>query len=343
MCVETGFSFQAHLFSCQAGNFDLKRILLATWLLIGNQVARNVDLWLVRCYACQTMALILNGRALGKRIQDNVKARVAELALKPGLAVILVGNDPASHTYVNIKARACLEAGIHFEEFLYEANSAQEVLENKIQELNQREDIHGILVQLPLPSQNADHLIAVINPNKDVDGFHPKNIRALKEGKPALVSAVALGIVRLIAVAMKQGLQPRTATIISSALFAEPIIELLRERSISSTVEVIEKNQESAKIFNSDIIIIALGHPNFLKGNMIKPGSIIIDVGTTKINGLLHGDVDRASVEFIAGALSPVPGGVGPMTVAMLLLNVLKAFQLQHVGRTFHQQESRRD
>lgn len=276
------------------------------------------------------MMTILDGKALAQTIRTKIKDRVTALEHKPGLAILLVGEDPASHIYVNLKQKACEEVGIRFEKYLYASNVSEEELILKIQELNNDSDVHGILVQIPLPNQNANHVIAAIDPIKDVDGFHPRNLEALREGKPALAPAVALGILKLIDKALegknRAGLH---TTIVSSDFFADPLQILLREQQISS--EVIRPNDSSfkQKTSEADILIVALGKPNLIDASMIKPGAILIDVGTTKIHGKLVGDIDRTSVESIASALSPVPGGVGPMTVAMLLLNVLNAYGKQ--------------
>ncbi len=283
------------------------------------------------------MAIILDGNALAATIRQKIKDRIDPLETKPGLAVLLVGNDPASHTYVNIKQKACEEVGIRFEKFLYSDETSEETLIEKISELNRRNEINGILVQLPLPTQNADRIIAAIDPIKDVDGFHPMNLEALRRGKPALAPAVALGIMKLIDRAMitsdhplpllvKEG-GPKHAMIVSSDFFAEPLQILLKEHGITSEVTRQDDSDFQIKTRSADILIVAVGKPNLITANEIKPGSILIDVGTTKIDGKLLGDIDQTSVEPIAYALSPVPGGVGPMTVAMLLVNVLKAFQ----------------
>ncbi len=271
------------------------------------------------------MATILDGRALAARIREKIKTRVAALPSKPGLAVILVGNDPASHLYVSLKQQACEEAGILFELNLYPSNTSQEDLIAKIEELDQREDIHGILVQLPLPSQNADQVIASINPLKDVDGFHPENLKRLREGKPAIASAVALGVMKLIDEAKAHG----TACTVSSPLFAAPLQILLKERGIISTVTQAENQDLAQRVQEADILIVAEGIPGLITGTMVKPGATVIDVGTTRTDEGLKGDVDFESVEKVAGAITPVPGGVGPMTVAMLLVNILKAYDLQ--------------
>lgn len=276
------------------------------------------------------MVIILDGKALALNIRNKIKDRISHLDSKPGLAILLVGDDPASHIYVDLKQKACEEVGIHFEKVLYSRDASEAELIEKIQELNYRTDINGILVQIPLPNQDADRVIAAIDPVKDVDGFHPNNLEALRNGKPALAPAVALGILKLIDKALedrdRKGLH---AIIVSSSFFAEPLCILLHEHKISSDVVRPDNPSFKQKISEADILIIALGSPNLIDGSMIKPGAILIDVGTTKVDGKLVGDIDRASVENVAGALSPVPGGVGPMTVAMLLLNVLNAFQKQ--------------
>ncbi len=273
------------------------------------------------------MVQILDGRALSNRIREKIKTRVAALPTPPGLAVILVGADPASHTYVAIKHAACEEVGIRFEKNLYFATESEQTIIDKIHELNARPDIDGILVQLPLPSQDADRVIKEIDPKKDVDGFHPENLRRLKNGEPAIASAVALGVMKLIEKTERVKKGDKTV-IVSSQLFAEPLVYLLKERNLNSTIVDASDLHLSAKTKTADILIVAVGKPGLITGEMVKPGAIVIDVGTTKIDGKLYGDVDQASVEKIAGTLTPVPGGVGPMTVAMLLVNVLKAYDL---------------
>ncbi len=264
------------------------------------------------------MAKLLNGRALAEGIRQKIKERVLPLPVRPGLAVILVGDDPASHTYVGLKEKACQEAGIRFEKFLYRADVKDEELIVKIQELNHRPDVNGILVQLPLPGQDEDRVVAAIDPNKDVDGFHPESLRRLEHGEAGLISPVALGVMKLID-ATEEDIAGRSACVVASTLFAKPFVNLLKERR----VHIISDTK------TADMLIVAVGRPNSITGEMVKPGAIVIDVGTTRVQDKIVGDVDRASVEPVAGWLTPVPGGVGPMTVAMLIVNVLKAYQLQ--------------
>ncbi len=294
------------------------------------------------------MAIILDGRAIAARIRDKVKMRVEAMTVRPGLAVILVGDDPASHLYVSLKQKACKEAGIGFELFLYPSTEPTDSLIGHIKLLNQRRDVTGILVQLPLPNQNTDQVIAAIHPNKDVDGFHRENMRALSEGRPGIVPALALGIMKLVGEALsisppfsasgrispladKGGVRGgyRSAVIVGSAIFAEPLRYLFAENHITTERADADDTHLAEKTKTADVLIAAVGQPGLITGTMIKPGAIIIDVGTTRIENKTVGDVDQTSVEAIAGALSPVPGGVGPMTVAMLMLNILKARDIQ--------------
>jgi methylenetetrahydrofolate dehydrogenase (NADP+)/methenyltetrahydrofolate cyclohydrolase len=272
------------------------------------------------------MAKILDGKSLAAQIRADVKTRVKNLEPKPGLGVILVGADPASHTYVALKRKACEEAGINFEQHLYFATEKEETILKQIKGLNSRPEINGILVQLPLPSQDADRIITAIDPKKDVDGFHTANLQLLREGKPSLVSAVALGIMKLVDVS---GEKPKNAVIVSSPLFAEPIQILLDERGIETSV--VQKNSANfaQETRAADLLITATGSPGIITSKEVKPGAVVIDVGTTRLDDGLKGDVDFESVEPIASAITPVPGGVGPMTVAMLLENILRAYETQ--------------
>ena len=271
------------------------------------------------------MATILNGRELATRIREKIRSRVQALPTRPGLGVILVGDDPASHLYVNLKKQACEEAGIFFELNPYPADIPEQDLISKINELNAREDIHGILVQLPLPSHNANDVIAAINPLKDVDGFHPENLERLRRDEPCIASAVALGVMKLLDEAKARG----SACIVSSPLFAAPLEILLKERAIESVIIQAEDVHLADRTRESDILIVAEGIPGLITGEMVKHGATVIDIGTTRTDESLKGDVDFESVEPVAGAITPVPGGVGPMTVAMLLVNILKAYDLQ--------------
>lgn len=262
------------------------------------------------------MAERLDGKQLATNIRQKVKQMVTTLPSRPGMAAILVGDDPASHLYVSLKEKACEEVGIYFEKFLYPASISTEELMTKIQELNTRDQINGILVQFPLPSQDEDRVAQAIDPMKDIDGFHPENLRKLEAGEPRLVPPVALGIMKLID-ATGVEVKDKTAQLVCSEFFARPLIALLKERGFKPLIGPI-----------SDVLVVALGKPHSITADQVKPGAIVIDVGTTKTEAGLLGDVDP-SVADVAGFLTPVPGGVGPMTVAMLTMNVVKAYQLQ--------------
>jgi len=196
---------------------------------------------------------------------------------------------------------------------------------DRIQELNARREITGILVQLPLPQQDADKIVAAIDPKKDADGFHPENLRLLREGRPGIISAAALGIRRLIEEA-KIDLNGKQAVLVCRPRFAEPISRLLQDKNLHVQVVAPEAPDLARQTAAADVLIVAAGKAHFIKANMVKPGAIVIDVGTNKKSGRTVGDV-APEVKKTAGFMTPVPGGVGPMTVAMLLQNIVTAAQ----------------
>jgi len=271
------------------------------------------------------MMQVLDGKTFAERLRENVKERVSNLSGVPGLAILLVGNDPASHLYVSLKEKACEETGIYFEKTLYDADVSLDELLQKIQKLNQRKDIHGILVQLPLPTQDEDAVIAAIDPRKDVDGFHKENQRLLAEGKPCLAPATALGIMKLID-ATEVDLTGLHAGVIGSELFTNPLRFLLSDRGV--TTDRLDPERLTAEMTTHyDILISVVGRPGLVTSALVKDGAILIDVGTTRVNDETLGDVAPEVAQQKTGWITPVPGGVGPMTVAMLLVNVLKAYQ----------------
>jgi methylenetetrahydrofolate dehydrogenase (NADP+)/methenyltetrahydrofolate cyclohydrolase len=269
------------------------------------------------------VAKIIDGKMIAEQLRIQIKERVAALEKKPKLAVLLVGHDPASHLYVNLKEQACLETGIAFEKFLYPEDASEEELLAKIAELNADEKVAGILVQLPLPVQDADRVIAAIDPRKDVDGFHPANLESLCHNRPALVSAAALGIRRLIE-EPGEDLTGKTGILVMSQRFAAPLLCLLADTGLTLSVIAPEDPQLKETTKTADVLVTAAGRAHFITPEMVKPGAIVIDVGTNKLDGRTVGDVDPKAAEA-AGYLTPVPGGVGPMTVAMLLRNILQA------------------
>ena len=279
-------------------------------------------------------AQILDGKALAAEIRSEVKTPVAALAEKgvsTALAVILVGDDSASQVYVRNKIKACADTGIRSLEFRMSAETTQQQLLAKIAELNADESVDGILVQLPLPKQiNADAVISAIDPAKDVDGFHVANAGALVTGKQGFVPCTPFGVMRLIE---KSGVNPRgkSAVIVGrSNIVGKPMALLLLAADATVTVAHSRTPDLSAVTRNADILVAAVGRAKLIKADMVKPGAVVIDVGMNRDeNGKLCGDVDFAEVKEIAGSITPVPGGVGPMTIAMLMQNTVLAAQMR--------------
>ncbi len=279
-------------------------------------------------------AQILDGKAFAAEIRSEVKTQVAALAEKgvsTALAVILVGDDSASQVYVRNKIKACADTGIRSLEFRMPAETTQQQLLAKIAELNADESVDGILVQLPLPKQiNADAVISAIDPAKDVDGFHVANAGALVTGKQGFVPCTPFGVMRLIE---KSGVNPRgkSAVIVGrSNIVGKPMALLLLAADATVTVAHSRTPDLSAVTRNADILVAAVGRAKLIKADMVKPGAVVIDVGMNRDeNGKLCGDVDFAEVKEIAGSITPVPGGVGPMTIAMLMQNTVLAAQMR--------------
>lgn len=280
----------------------------------------------------------------GKKISADIKAEIQQevLTLKargitPGLAAVLVGDNPASHQYVTMKAKACQELGIYSEKIVKPADYPQSELLKLIDILNHRDDIHGILVQSPLPSHiDEGRAILRISPSKDVDGFHPINQGLMLAGKPRFLPATPFGIVELL---HRSGNNPSGRHVVvlgRGYLVGRPVAALLalKWEKGNATVTVCHTGTPNITFFtkHADIIIAAIGQAKFLTADMVKPGAVVVDVGTNRIADPTHpkgqrtvGDVDFENVKEIAGAITPVPGGVGPMTIAMLLTNTLKA------------------
>ena len=275
-------------------------------------------------------AQILDGKALAAEIRAEVKAQVDDLQQKgvhTALAVVLVGDDPASQVYVRNKIKACGEASIKSLEFRMPSETTQEALLAKIAELNADDTVDGILVQLPLPRQiNAEAVIAAIDPAKDVDGFHTANAGALVTGKEGFVPCTPFGVMRLIE---KSGVDPagKAAVIVGrSNIVGKPMALLLLAANATVTVAHSKTPDLGAVTRTADILVAAVGRAKLIKADMVKPGAVVIDVGMNRDeNGKLCGDVDFASVKDVAGHITPVPGGVGPMTIAMLLQNTVIA------------------
>jgi len=267
-------------------------------------------------------AQIIDGKKIAAEIRAEIKKEITESGITPGLAVILVGADPASHLYVGLKEKAAAEVGIHFEKFLFFAAEPKEKIIAKIHELNARPDIHGILVQLPLPSgYDESEIVAAIDPQKDADGFHPKNIKKLLAGESKIVPPVITGILELIESTGAEMSNKKITILANSEILAKPLEKILESNEVNVALR---PENPATYTKDADIVITALGRPKIITGEMIKPGAILIDVGTTRTeDGTTVGDVDFESTAPQAGWITPVPGGVGPMTVAMLLRNVL--------------------
>lgn len=257
---------------------------------------------------------IIDGKKLSKKILEECRKKIKKLPKKPGLAVILVGSNRASEIYVKKKEKACKEVGINFQKITYQKSSTKE-LSKKIKELNKDENINGILVQLPLPKNiNADKIIKSVRPEKDVDGF-------LKKSK--VIPPTIAGILELLKSTGKN-LKNKSAIILAnSKIFAEPLEKILKKENLK--VKTLIKPSET--FFDADIVITALGKPRFITKKQVKEGAIIIDVGITRVGKKILGDADFESLKDMRGFITPVPGGVGPMTVACLIKNLLTLFK----------------
>ncbi|MCI9177094.1 MAG: bifunctional methylenetetrahydrofolate dehydrogenase/methenyltetrahydrofolate cyclohydrolase FolD [Clostridia bacterium] len=273
------------------------------------------------------MSTIINGKEVAQRVRQTLKEEVAKLEVKPKIAVIMVGNDKASEVYVRNKSKACDEIGIGFEEFLLEENAQREELLNLIQELNLRKDIHGILLQSPIPKHlDIREAFNAIDYRKDVDGFHPINVGKLSIGEDCFVSCTPAGVIKMLE-EYNIEVEGKNAVIIGrSNIVGKPLVQCLLNKNATVTVchSKTKNIEEIAK--QADILIAALGKPKFVTANMVKKGAVVIDVGINRNEeGKLVGDVDFENVEPLSSYITPVPGGVGPMTIAMLMSNVVKA------------------
>ncbi len=277
-------------------------------------------------------AAILDGKALAERVRQEVArdaAAVAERGITPGLAVVLVGDDPASQIYVRNKGRAAEKAAIRAFDHKLPAEVTQEQLLALVHELNERDDVHGILVQLPLPVHvNTNVVLDAIAPHKDVDGFHPHNLGLLAQGRPQFVSCTPKGCMRLLAEAGRDPSGERAVVIGRSVMVGKPMAMLLTNANATVALCHSRTRDLPGIVRESDIVIAAIGQAEMIRGAWIKPGAIVIDVGITRTPaGKLVGDVEFAAAAERAGAITPVPGGVGPMTIACLLENTVLAAQ----------------
>jgi len=271
------------------------------------------------------MDKIIDGRALAEKIRQEIKEEIHKKNLRPSLAVILIRNDPASHLYVSLKKRACQEVGVDFHEYLLAENSSEEEVLTVVDFLNKDEQVNAILIQLPLPKHlDTDKIILAMDPKKDVDGFHPQNINNFLSKQSDFVPGLALGIYKLIE-STGENLANKKATIVAkSNILYQPVAKLLNDQGVTTTIVHPGDKDISDRCREADILISACGKAFFITEDMVKEDAIVIDVGTNQVGESTVGDVDYSTVFAKAKFITPVPGGVGPMTVAMLLYNAVK-------------------
>jgi len=275
------------------------------------------------------MTTIIDGKKVSKEILEEIKAEVATLKDKvvPGLAVILVGEDAGSQVYVKRKRKACADLGFYSEKYDLPVETSEEHLLNLLDELNNKPSIHGILVQLPLPKHiNEKKVIEKINPNKDVDGFHPMNQGYLLTGNPLIEPCTPKGVMELLK-RYNIDMVGKTAVVIGRSNIVGKPVSIMLQREHATVTMCHSKTKNIADVIRTaDIVVAAIGRPKFVKADMVKEGAVIIDVGMNRLDdGKLSGDVDYEGMFDKVSAITPVPGGVGPMTIAMLMKNTLEA------------------
>jgi methylenetetrahydrofolate dehydrogenase (NADP+)/methenyltetrahydrofolate cyclohydrolase len=278
-------------------------------------------------------ATIIDGKSLAAATRQSLKSRLDALAargVRPGLAAVLVGTDPASRVYVRNKARACEETGVHSEVHEFPQDVSENSLLERLARLNADPRVHGILVQLPLPRHLAqDRILAAVSPAKDVDGFHALNLGALLQGRPGFVPGTPAGVMRLLEHAAVPLAGRRAVIVGRSTIVGKPLALLLLQKDATVTICHSKTADLAATTRQADILVAAVGRAKLITADMVKPGACVIDVGVNRTaDGKLAGDVDFAAAKEIAGSITPVPGGVGPMTVAMLIVNTVRAAEL---------------
>ncbi len=277
------------------------------------------------------MAQIIDGKKIAEDIKAEIAGEIFQNFYTPNLAVILIGSDEASQLYVSLKKQAAKKVGIEFSEYLMPDNISQNQVLEAINFLNKDEDVDAVLIQLPLPKQlDTDVIIQSIDPKKDVDGFHPENIKKLLNNSADFVPGLPLGIIKLLE-STKENLSNKKAVIIAkSEIFYQPLKKLLNDLNIDAQIANPKDKAIKEITRQADILISAVGIAFFVTADMVKENAIVIDVGTNKVNEYTVGDVDYSSVFSKTSHITPVPGGVGPMTVAMLLHNTLELYKKRH-------------
>lgn len=277
-------------------------------------------------------AQIISGTQIAQEIREQITKEVAELkaskGIVPGLAVVIVGEDPASQVYVRQKEKGCEETGIYSEKHVLPADTSEDELLTLVQKLNQDTKIHGILVQLPLPEHiNEEKILYAIDPSKDVDGFHPVSIGKMVIGEETFLPCTPHGIMVLLEKAGVDLTGKEAVVVGRSNIVGKPVSILLLQKHATVTICHTRTKDLPFHTKRADVLVVAAGRPEVIKSDMVKEGVVVIDVGVNRIDGKLVGDVEFESVKEKAAAITPVPGGVGPMTVTMLLQNTLQAAQ----------------
>ncbi len=279
--------------------------------------------------------MLIDGKLVSAHVKETVKNEVADFIEKngvtPALAVVVVGDDPASAVYVRNKHKACLAVGIASHEFALPASTTEEDLLSLIADLNKNKDIHGILVQLPLPRHiSEEKVLLAIDPKKDVDAFHPMNVGALVAGNYDFLPCTPAGVMELLRYYNIEIEGKHCVILGRSNIVGKPMAHLMLEANATVTVCHSRTKNLSEITRQADILVVAIGKPKFVRADMIKPGAVVIDVGINRMpDGTLAGDVATAEAEAVASAITPVPGGVGPMTIAVLMKNTLTAAKKQ--------------
>jgi len=280
-------------------------------------------------------AELLDGKTLARQIRSELAVEVADFiennVAVPTLAAVLVGQDPASEVYVRNKRRDCEEVGIQSQLHQLSEETTQDVLLTLIAKLNRDEAVHGILVQLPLPAQiDTERVVEAISPRKDVDAFHPENVGLLVQGRPRYLPCTPHGVVELLQRNEIPLSGQHVVVIGRSDIVGKPLSIMLAQRDTNATVTLCHSRTRDlpAVARLADILVVAIGKPNFVTADMVRPGATVVDVGINRTDAGLEGDVDFAAVREVAGRITPVPGGVGPLTRVMLLVNTLNAARL---------------
>ena len=278
-------------------------------------------------------AILIDGKMLAASVLASLQSRIAALAgrgLRPGLAAILAGDDPASRVYVRNKARACENTGLRSESHEFPEQVSESALLERIAALNADRAVHGILMQLPLPRHlDSNRILAAVSPAKDVDGFHAVNLGALLQGRPGFVPGTPAGVMRLLEHAGVVLAGKRAVIVGRSTIVGKPLALLLLQKDATVTICHSRTVDLAAVTREADVLIAAVGKAKLVTAAMVKRGACVIDVGINRMaDGKLAGDVDFDAVKEVAGSITPVPGGVGPMTVAMLIVNTVRAAEL---------------